>query len=103
MIFVIVVVVYIILGILFIGCEIENFFGQDVNDLFFEVYVVQVVVEMDVIVSCFVCFSYEWIEFKDNYVLWFLFYLGWFVWMNCFEEKIYEVVNYKVLVIFYSK
>ncbi|KAK4645253.1 hypothetical protein QC761_001280 [Podospora bellae-mahoneyi] len=94
---------YIILGILFIGREIENPFGQDVNDLPLEAYAAQVAAEMDVIASRPVRPSYEWIESKDNHVLWPLSHSGWPVWMNRPEEKIHEAVNHKVLATFHSK
>ena len=42
---------YIILGILFIGREIENPFGQDVNDLPLESYCDQVACEMDIVAA----------------------------------------------------
>lgn len=42
---------YIILGLLLIGREIENPFGQDVNDLPLELYCEQIAAEMDIIAS----------------------------------------------------
>lgn len=42
---------YIIFGLLFIGQEIENPFGNDVNDLPLEIYCDQITTDMDVIAS----------------------------------------------------
>jgi predicted membrane chloride channel (bestrophin family) len=42
---------YIILGLLLIGREIENPFGQDVNDLPLDLYCEQIAAEMDIIAS----------------------------------------------------
>lgn len=42
---------YIILGILLIGREIENPFGQDVNDLPLEIYCDQIATDLDIIAS----------------------------------------------------
>jgi predicted membrane chloride channel (bestrophin family) len=46
-----VVAAYIIFGLLFIGQEIENPFGQDVNDLPLEIYCDQIAADLDVIAS----------------------------------------------------
>ena len=46
-----IVAAYIIFGLLFIGQEIENPFGQDVNDLPLEVYCDQIAADLDVIAS----------------------------------------------------
>ncbi|KAK0716246.1 Bestrophin, RFP-TM, chloride channel-domain-containing protein [Lasiosphaeris hirsuta] len=87
---------YIILGILFIGREIENPFGQDVNDLPLESYCAQVAADMDVIASHRKRKNVEWVESIDNRVLWPLSNSGWHVWMHRGEDKIREAVLHKV-------
>ncbi|KXX76016.1 hypothetical protein MMYC01_206952 [Madurella mycetomatis] len=94
---------YIILGILFIGREIENPFGQDVNDLPLEGYCAQVAAEMDIIASRPAPRSTQWMESIDNRVLWPLSNSGWPVWMNRSEEKIREAVTHKVEANFVTK
>jgi hypothetical protein len=98
-----VVAAYIILGILFIGREIENPFGQDVNDLPLEVYCAQIAAEMDVIASRRKTPSKEWMESLDNRVLWPLSSSGWPVWMNRSDDKIHEAVVHKVEATFMSQ
>jgi putative membrane protein len=98
-----VVAAYIILGILYIGREIENPFGQDVNDLPLEGYCAQIAAEMDVIASRPRPKSSDWIESIDNKVLWPLSSSGWPVWMDRSEEAIREAVIHKVEATFYSQ
>ncbi|KAH6611728.1 Bestrophin, RFP-TM, chloride channel-domain-containing protein [Chaetomium sp. MPI-SDFR-AT-0129] len=98
-----VVAAYIILGILFIGREIENPFGQDVNDLPLEVYCSQIAAEMDVIASRRKPRSSEWMESIENRVLWPLSSSGWPVWMGRSEDKIREAVVHKVEATFMSQ
>lgn len=86
---------YIILGILFIGREIENPFGVDVNDLPLESYCAQIARELDVIASKPKPRSTDWIETLDNRVLWPLSSSGWQVWMQRGEERIREAVRTK--------
>ncbi|KAK4234603.1 Bestrophin, RFP-TM, chloride channel-domain-containing protein [Achaetomium macrosporum] len=94
---------YIILGILFIGREIENPFGQDVNDLPLELYCAQIAAEMDVIASRPKPQSKLWMESPDNRVLWPLSNSGWPVWMTRTEDKIREAVVHKVEQTFLSQ
>ncbi|KAK4160607.1 Bestrophin, RFP-TM, chloride channel-domain-containing protein [Cladorrhinum sp. PSN259] len=98
-----VVAAYIILAFLFIGREIENPFGQDVNDLPLEAYCAQVAAEMDIIASRPPRPSSEWMESSSNHVLWPLSGSGWPVWMNRPQEKIHEAVIHKVEHTFLSK
>lgn len=98
-----VVAAYIILGILFIGREIENPFGQDVNDLPLEGYCAQIAAEMDVIASRPKPQSSQWMESIDNRVLWPLSSSGWPVWMSRTEENIREAVVHKVEATFVSQ
>jgi predicted membrane chloride channel (bestrophin family) len=97
------VAAYIILGILFIGREIENPFGQDVNDLPLEVYCAQIAAEMDIIASLPKPQSRQWMESTDNHVLWPLSNSGWPVWMSRSEANIREAVVHKVEATFVSQ
>lgn len=83
---------YIILGLLFIGREIENPFGQDVNDLPMELYCAQIAAELDVIASKPKPAPRQWIESLDNKVLWPLSQSGWNVWMHRGESKLREAL-----------
>ncbi|KAK0609502.1 Bestrophin, RFP-TM, chloride channel-domain-containing protein [Bombardia bombarda] len=87
---------YIILGILFIGREIENPFGTDVNDLPLESYCAQIAADMDVIASRRKPKNRDWIETIDNRVLWPLSNSGWQVWMHRGEARIREAVSHKL-------
>lgn len=98
-----VVAAYIILGILFIGREIENPFGHDVNDLPLEAYCAQIAAEMDVIASRPKPQSREWMDSLDNRVMWPLSSSGWPVWMSRSEAKIREAVAHKVEATFVSQ
>lgn len=86
---------YIILGLLLIGQEIENPFGQDVNDLPLENYCAQIAAEMDIIAAKRKPRSAEWIETIDNKVLWPLSQNGWNVWMHRGESKLREALKAK--------
>lgn len=94
---------YIILGILFIGREIENPFGQDVNDLPLEAYCAQIAAEMDVIASRPKPQVRDWMESVDNRVLWPLSNSSWPVWMSRSEDKIREAIVDKVEATFVSQ
>lgn len=86
---------YIILGLLFIGREVENPFGQDVNDLPMELYCAQIASELDVIASKRKALNSEWIETIDNKVLWPLSQSGWNTWMQRGESKLREGLKAK--------
>ncbi|KAK7735681.1 hypothetical protein SLS53_007422 [Cytospora paraplurivora] len=86
---------YIILGLLFIGREVENPFGQDVNDLPMELYCAQIASELDVIASKRKAMNSEWIETIDNKVLWPLSQSGWNTWMQRGESKLREGLKAK--------
>jgi len=94
---------YIILGILFIGREIENPFGKDVNDLPLEAYCAQVAAEMDIIASHRKRKNNEWIQTNENRVLWPLSNSGFQTWMHRDEDKIREAVKHKVEANYESK
>ncbi|KAK3325113.1 Bestrophin, RFP-TM, chloride channel-domain-containing protein [Apodospora peruviana] len=87
---------YIILAFLFIGREIENPFGEDVNDLPLESYCAQVAAEMDIIASRRKPRNVDWIETIDNRVLWPLSNSGFQAWMSRGEAKIREAVTHKI-------
>jgi len=86
---------YIILGILFIGREIENPFGQDVNDLPLESYCSQIASELDVIASKKKPANRDWIETLDNKVLFPLSHSGWQAWAQRGEDKVREALKAK--------
>ncbi len=83
---------YIILGILFIGREIENPFGNDVNDLPLDSYCAQIASELDMIASKKKPRNSDWIETLDNKVLFPLSSSGWQVWMHRGEQKVRETL-----------
>lgn len=83
---------YIILGILFIGREIENPFGEDVNDLPLENYCAQIASELDIIAAKPKPQNRDWVETLDNRVLWPLSNHGWHVWMHRSEQRLREAL-----------
>ncbi|KAM7188961.1 Bestrophin, RFP-TM, chloride channel domain containing protein [Naviculisporaceae sp. PSN 640] len=91
-----VVASYIILAFLFIGREIENPFGQDVNDLPLEAFCAQIAADLDTISSRAKPKNSEWIESIENRVMWPMSNSGWHVWMHRGEDKIREAVANKV-------
>lgn len=86
---------YIILGILFIGREIENPFGEDVNDLPLENYCSQIASELDVLASKPKQRNCDWVESVDNRVLWPLSNNGWHAWMNRGEQRVRDAIRAK--------
>lgn len=86
---------YIILGLLFIGVEIENPFGQDVNDLPLELYCAQIANEIDIIAAKRKPRNKDWIETLDNKVLWPLSQSGYNVWMHRGESTLREALKAK--------
>ncbi|OAA56250.1 Bestrophin/UPF0187 [Niveomyces insectorum RCEF 264] len=86
---------YIILGLLFIGREVENPFGRDVNDLPLEIYCAQIAAEMDLIASKSKPANRDWVESLDNKVLWPLSSSGWNVWMHRGESKVRAALRTK--------
>lgn len=86
---------YIILGILFIGQEIENPFGEDTNDLPLESFCAQVAAELDVIASRRKPRCSEWVEHVENRPLWPLSSSGWHVWMHRDGERVRDAVRTK--------
>lgn len=86
---------YIILGILFIGREIENPFGHDVNDLPMEAFCAQIAAELDVIASRPKPRAADWIETAENRVLFPLSSSGYPVWLHREEQRIRDAVTAK--------
>lgn len=83
---------YIILGILFIGREIENPFGEDVNDLPLESYCAQVAAELDALAARPRPRCRDWVETLDNRVLWPLSNQGWQAWLNRGERRVRDAL-----------
>jgi hypothetical protein len=88
---------------LFIGREIENPFGEDVNDLPLESYCAQIASELDIIASKPKQLSRDWIETVDNRVLWPLSSNGWQAWMNRGEQRVREALRAKTEVGFEAR
>lgn len=86
---------YIILGLLFIGREIENPFGQDVNDLPLEIYCAQIAQEIDIIAAKRKPRNKDWIETLDNKVLWPLSQSGYDVWMHRGDANLRQALRAK--------
>ncbi|EPE09103.1 hypothetical protein F503_06879 [Ophiostoma piceae UAMH 11346] len=86
---------YIILGLLFIGREVENPFGQDVNDLPLDTYCAQIAAEVDLMAARPKPVQGAWIESLDNKVLWPLSTSGWNVWMHRGEARVREALRTK--------
>ncbi|EPE08109.1 ap-1 complex subunit mu-1-like protein [Ophiostoma piceae UAMH 11346] len=71
---------YIILGLLFIGREVENPFGNDVNDLPLDMYCSQIADEIDLLASKPKPDLDSFIMSADNKILWPLSPNGWNEW-----------------------
>ena len=84
---------YIILGILFIGREIENPFGHNVNDLPLERYCAQIASELDIISSKKKPRNRDWVDSLDNKVLYPFSMSGWNVWKQRGEDKVREALR----------
>lgn len=83
-----IVAAYIILGLLFIGREIENPFGDDVNDLPLELYCAQIVADMETIASRPKVPTSEWVKSPRNKVLFPYSRSTYDVWITRPEEAI---------------
>ena len=86
---------YIILGILHIGYEIEDPFGQDVNDLPLDEYCAQVATELDVIASRPKPVLARFVTHPANKPLYPLSSSGYQVWLARSEDKIRAAVKLK--------
>lgn len=79
---------YIILGIFFIGHEIENPFGNDVNDLPLELFCQQIVEDMETIAARRKPRTAEWVDNPRNKVLYRHSDSNYDVWVQRPEEAI---------------
>ncbi|KAI9166539.1 hypothetical protein HJFPF1_02646 [Paramyrothecium foliicola] len=95
-----VVAAYIILGLLLIGREIENPFGQDVNDLPLESYCDQIAMEMDVIASHDLTNPGGFFMRENNMPLYPVSTASFNTWMDRSEEKLRETIRTKSQVTF---
>jgi ion channel-forming bestrophin family protein len=86
---------YIILGILFIGREVENPFGNDTNDLPLESFCAQIASELDVIASKRKPRSADWVESGENRPLWPLSRSSYAAWAARPEARVREAVGMK--------
>ncbi|EJT76652.1 hypothetical protein GGTG_06569 [Gaeumannomyces tritici R3-111a-1] len=86
---------YIILGLLFIGREVENPFGQDVNDLPLESYCAQIAAELDVLASRPKATMTTWIENLENKPLFPYSAANYNVWRYRGEEKVRQALRGK--------
>lgn len=94
---------YIILGLLFIGREVENPFGQDVNDLPLESYCAQIAAELDVMASRPKASMTTWIENLDNKPLFPYSAANYNVWRYRGEDKVREALRAKTELGFESR
>ena len=90
-----IVAAYIILGIAAIGREIENPFGNDVNDLPLEAYCEELANDIDVITSMPAPNVAEFMKRPDNTVLWPLSEKGWDGWVKRDKQDIREALMTK--------
>jgi hypothetical protein len=91
------VAAYIILGLATIGSEIENPFGQDVNDLPLEVYCRQIALELDVITATPRPNVEDFMTRADNLVLFPLSQNGYDEWKDRSVEDIRGALRAKVV------
>lgn len=88
---------YIILGLATIGSEIENPFGQDVNDLPLDTYCRQIAVELDIITATPPPNVDDFMTRADNLVLFPLSQNGYPDWKNRKVEDIRAALRAKVV------
>ncbi|KAJ5833718.1 hypothetical protein N7474_002029 [Penicillium riverlandense] len=92
-----IVAAYIILGLATIGSEIENPFGEDVNDLPMDTYCRQIAVELDVITATPPPDVNEFINSEDNLVLFPLSQSGFPAWKERSVADIRGALRTKVV------
>ncbi|CAI7587622.1 unnamed protein product [Penicillium palitans] len=93
-----IVAAYIILGLATIGSEIENPFGQDVNDLPLDTYCRQIAVEMDIMTATPRPNVDDFMSRADNLVLFPLSQLGYPDWKERSVEDIRGALRTKMVV-----
>ncbi|KHN99734.1 Bestrophin/UPF0187 [Metarhizium album ARSEF 1941] len=86
---------YIILGLLFIGREIENPFGQDVNDLPLDGFCDQIAAELDIIASYDMQNPYGFFFNPENMPLYPVSAASAGAWMQRSEEKLRQAIKTK--------
>jgi putative membrane protein len=91
-----VVTAYIILGIAFIGREIEDPFGHDVNDLPLDAFCLQIRQDMDIIMSREAPLSGDFMNREENMPLYPLSYLSTRAWAEKSVEDIRGALAQKV-------
>jgi hypothetical protein len=87
---------YIIIGLMLIGREIEDPFGNDVNDLPLDLYCQQLANEIDVIASQQKPNVSEFIKHENNKVLFPIHHSGYHVWHKRSELRIRDELRMKV-------
>lgn len=90
-----VIAAYIILGILMIGREIENPFGDDVNDLPLDSFCMQIAADLDVIASRKKPSIQDLVTNQNNKVMFPLSNAGYPVWRQRSERVIREELRYR--------
>lgn len=88
---------YIILGLATIGSEIENPFGQDVNDLPLDTYCRQIALELDIITATPAPRVDDFTVRDDNLVLYPLSMDGYNDWKDRSVEEIRAALRTKVI------
>lgn len=86
---------YIILGLLLIGREIENPFGQDVNDLPMDKYCEQIAADLDIIASYDMDNPYGFFTSSSNLPLYPVSTAPATAWMHRSEEKLMDTIRSK--------
>jgi putative membrane protein len=86
---------YIILGILLIGREIENPFGNDVNDLPLDHFCEQIAADIDTISSMKKPKMEQWVKNKENMVLFPISATGYEAWAERSEKRIRKELKLK--------
>jgi len=96
---------YIILGLLFIGQELENPFGADVNDLPLESYCEQVAANMDIVAAQAMDFekTMALVESPENHVLFPTSSVPFSSWMLRSEGSLRDAIRKKPLATFEAK
>lgn len=98
-----IIAAYIILGILMIGREIENPFGEDVNDLPMEAFCQQIAADVDIISSRKKPNVRELVRSANNKVLYPLSNAPYPVWARRSEAIIREELKYKAVMVMMSR
>lgn len=87
-----IVAAYIILGIAAIGREIENPFGNDVNDLPLEEYCIELANDIDTITATPAPNPAQFMKSSQNLMLWPLSEKGWDAWMKRDKQDVRDAL-----------